>query len=130
MVQKVCQYMTTHFGNASSTDHIVGDRAAKAVTIATQHLAQLVGASPKEVIFTSGATESINIAIQGCIAACPDVLPRIAVSTVEHKAVLDTCKALAKKGKAEIIYICVDAQGRIDLNRLEQICQSGVSGVA
>lgn len=127
VAEKVLQYMTTCFGNASSTDHVFGDKAAAAVSQAAQHLAQLVGASPKEIIFTSGATESINLAIQGTIAASHDSSPRIAISPVEHQAVLDTCKALEKKRRAEIIYLRVDSQGRLDLNHLEQTCRDGVS---
>ena len=122
-------YMTTAFGNASSTDHTYGDDAKKAVDQACFNVAELVGASPKEIIFTSGATESINLVIQGSIP--PDnastTKPRIGVLPVEHKAVLDTCYALAKKGLAEIIDIQVDSKGRLDINHLEEVCASGLS---
>lgn len=122
-------HMTTVFGNSSSTDHIYGDKAAKAVSLARREVAQLVGASPREVIFTSGATESINLAIQGTILKQIDNInkPRIAVSPLEHKAVLDTCQAIAKKGFTELIYLKVDAQGRLNLEDLEQVCQQGLS---
>ena len=122
-------YMTTEFGNASSTDHIYGDRAAKAVSEARSQVAELVGASVREVIFTSGATESINLAIQGTIFKQIENnnKPRIAFSPLEHKAVLDTCQAIAKKGLAELIHLKVDSQGRLDLEHLEQVCKQGLS---
>jgi cysteine desulfurase len=123
-------YMTTAYGNASSIDHIYGDEAEQAVKKAAQQIAQLVNASAKEIIFTSGATESINLAIQGHLLSVtqpPSKPPRIAVSPVEHKAVLDSCQALAKKRLAEIIYLPIDRQGRLDLADIEQVCRSGVS---
>jgi cysteine desulfurase len=122
-------YMTTAFGNASSIDHVYGDEAETAVSKAHHYLAELVGASPKDVIFTSGATESINLAIQGSIlnTISNQNKPRIAVSTVEHKAVLDTCYALAKKGLAEIVSLRVDSKGRLDLENLEQVGKNGLS---
>lgn len=122
-------YMTTEFGNASSTDHIYGDRAAKAVSKARNQVAELVGASSRKVIFTSGATESINLAIQGTVYKQINNgnKPRIAFSPLEHKAVLDTCQAIAKKGLAETVYLQVDSKGRLDLEHLEQVCQQGLS---
>jgi cysteine desulfurase len=122
-------YMTTAFGNASSIDHAYGDEAEEAVSRAAIHIAQLVGAAPREIIFTSGATESINIAIQGStyFNSIGETKPRIAVSPVEHKAVLDTCRALAKKGLAEIVSLRVDSKGRLDLKHLEEACASGIA---
>ena len=122
-------YMITEFGNASSTDHIYGDRVAKAVSKARSQVAELVGASAREVIFTSGATESINLAIQGTVHEQINNgnKPRIAFSPLEHKAVLDTCQAIAKKGLAELIYLKVDSQGRLDLEHLEKVCEQSVS---
>ncbi len=134
--------MTTAFGNANSVDHGYGDEAAKAVKQASQQIAELINASPKEIIFTSGATESINLAIQGQISTCFDFAQhksldchisqqntpaKIIVSPVEHKAVLDTCKALAKKGLAEIIWLKVNQQAQIDLEHLEKVCCDGAS---
>lgn len=122
-------YMTTEFGNASSTDHIYGDRAAKAISQARSQVAELIGASVREVIFTSGATESINLAIQGTIfkQIGNNNKPRIAFSPLEHKAVLDTCRAIAKKGLAELIHLKVDSQGKLDLEHLEKACKQGLS---
>ncbi|WP_019505249.1 cysteine desulfurase family protein [Pleurocapsa sp. PCC 7319] len=121
--------MTTTFGNASSTDHIYGDEAAKALSKARCQVAELVGASSKEVIFTSGATESINLAIQGTIFKHIDNKnqPCIAFSPLEHKAVLDTCQAISKKRLANLIFFQVDSFGRLDLEHLEQVCKQGLS---
>jgi cysteine desulfurase len=129
VAELMVHYMTTEFGNASSIDHIYGDKAAKAVSQARNQIAELVGASAREVIFTSGATESINLAIQGTIFKHFDknYKPRIALSPLEHKAVLDTCQAISKKGFAELIYLKVDSQGRLDLEYLEQVCKQGLS---
>ncbi|MEH2055907.1 MAG: cysteine desulfurase family protein [Nostoc sp.] len=118
--------MTTAFGNANSVDHGYGDEAAKAVKQARQNIAELINASVKEIIFTSGATESINLAIQGHINQ-QNTPATIIVSPVEHKAVLDTCKALAKKGLAEIIWLNVNQQAQIDLEHLEKVCAAGAS---
>ena len=120
-------YLTTAFGNASSIDHIYGDEAKTAVSTFRQHIPQLINASPKEIIFTSGATESINLAIQGSIYSNnSEHIPCIAVSPVEHKAVLDTCEILRKKGLAELIYLQVDNQGRFDLENITNICKKGI----
>lgn len=128
VAEKVLYFMTQGFGNASSIDHEVGDRAEAAVKQATRHVADLVGATPRDIIFTSGATESLNLAIQGTVQHLErsGIKPRIAISTVEHKAVLDTCNALHKQGRIELIHIPVDTQARLDLGQLEQACASGV----
>jgi cysteine desulfurase len=121
--------MTKAFGNASSIDHSYGDEAEQAVSQAAIHVAKLIRASPKEVIFTSGATESINLAIQGSILEKTTNKTRlcIAVLPIEHKAVLDTCYALAKKGLAEVINLQIDSKGRLDLDHVEKVCASGLS---
>lgn len=120
-------YMTEEFGNASSTDHEYGDRASTAIKQAAKSVADLIGASPREIIWTSGATESINLVIQGSLAANPDKPHRIALLPLEHKAVLDTCQAFEKRGWAELIYLKVDSKGRLDLDHLEQVCSEGLS---
>ena len=127
VAELMLHYMTTEFGNASSTDHVYGDRAAKAVSQARSQVAELVGASAREVIFTSGATESINLAIQGTIHKQIDSKPRIAFSPLEHKAVLDTCQAISKKALAELTHLKVNSQGRLNLEHLEQVCKQGLS---
>jgi cysteine desulfurase len=119
-------FMTTAFGNASSIDHVYGDEAEKAVLQAAFNVAKLIGASPKEVILTSGATESINLAIQGSLDNSSKK-HRIAVLPVEHKAVLDTCYALSKKELVEVVSLQIDSKGRLDIKHLEKVCASGLS---
>ncbi|MFM6205959.1 aminotransferase class V-fold PLP-dependent enzyme, partial [Planktothrix sp.] len=126
VAEKVIYYMTRAFGNASSTDHSYGDESAQAVKKARQQVAELINASPKEIVFTSGATESINLAIQGHIAQ-QNSPSRLIVSPVEHKAVLDTCEVIAKKGLAEIVWLQVDQQAHIDLEYLQKVCQQGAN---
>lgn len=123
----VLQYMTEEFGNASSTEHEYGDRAERAVKQAAKYVADVVGASAREIVWTSGATESINLAIQGSLAPNPQKPHRIALLPLEHKAVLDTCLALEKRGWAELIYLQVDSKGRLDLDHLKQVCAEGVA---
>jgi cysteine desulfurase len=127
VADRIYHYMTEDFGNASSTEHEWGDRAAAAVKQAATHLAELIGASPREIIWTSGATESINLAIQGSLTRNPEKPHRIALLPLEHKAVLDTCKAYEKRGWAELIYLTVDAKGRLNLDQIEQVCAQGLS---
>jgi cysteine desulfurase len=119
--------MVEEFGNASSTDHEWGDRAEAAVKQAAKQVADLVGATPREIVWTSGATESINLVIQGSLAANPEKPHRIALLPIEHKAVLDTCQALEKRGWAELIFLQVDSKGRLALDDLERVCAQGLS---
>jgi cysteine desulfurase len=126
VAEKVLYYMTSAFGNPSSMTHCYSDEAEQAVNLAREQIANLIKANPKEIIFTSGATESINLAIFGCIKSC-ETKHKIAVLPLEHKAVLDTCKNLSKKNIAETIYLKIDSQGRLDLNDLEEKCKEGLS---
>ncbi|NJK38828.1 MAG: aminotransferase class V-fold PLP-dependent enzyme [Oscillatoriales cyanobacterium RM2_1_1] len=123
----VYRFITEDFDNASSIDHEWGDRAEQAVKQAAKQVANLVGASPREIIWTSGATESINLAIQGSFTFPPHQPQCIALSPLEHKAVLDTCQALAKRGWVELVYLPVDSQGRLDLEYLEKVCCNGIA---
>ncbi|MDJ1182809.1 cysteine desulfurase family protein [Roseofilum casamattae] len=128
IADRILEILTVTFGNPSSIDHCYGDEAAAAVKAARQQVARLVNAAPKEIVFTSGATESINIAIQGHFPQCTGLPPaRLIVSPVEHKAVLDTCQALEKDGLAEIKWLNVDRQARIDLEHLEHLCSQGAA---
>jgi cysteine desulfurase len=106
------------FGNAAST-HSYGWQAAEAVTIAREQLAQLVGAVKEEIIFTSGATESINLALRGVTESYASKGNHIITCATEHKAVLDTVTHLSKKGMS-ITTLGVNAHGEIDLKELEQ----------
>src|SRR5713226_5508996 len=90
-------YFTSDFGNAASRNHAFGWRAEAAVETARQQVAALIGASEKEIVFTSGATESDNLAIKGVVEYHKDKGNHVVTSCIEHKAVLDTCKHLEQQ---------------------------------
>ncbi len=112
VLQAMMPYFTEVFGNAASRNHEYGWTAEAAVERARQQVAKLIGATEKEIIFTSGATESNNLAIQGVAEMYKEKGNHIITSPIEHKAVLDTCHALEKKG-FEITYLPVDHYGRV-----------------
>ena len=91
-------YFTEHFGNASSKNHPFGWNAGKAVENAREQVAALIGARFREIVFTSGATESNNLAIKGVAARAPKHRRHIVTVATEHRAVLDPCEALARDG--------------------------------
>lgn len=111
-------YFTEHYGNAASRNHPFGWEAEEAVDYAREQVAKLIGADPKEIIFTSGATESDNLAIKGVYEMYASKGNHIITVTTEHKAVLDTCKHIEKLG-GEVTYLTVNAEGLIDLKELE-----------
>ena len=121
-------YMLEAFGNASSVDHVFGDAAQRATEVAKERVAELLGASDSRVIFTSGATEAINLAIQGLVRLDSDRTGpvRIVVSAIEHPAVLHTCEALKNQGLASVDVLRVDRQARIDVQELARRCRKGV----
>lgn len=119
VLETMMPYLSHKFGNASSKSHIFGWTAEEAVNIARQQTAQLIGAEENEIIFTSGATESINLAIKGVFEAYQGKGNHIITAVTEHKAVLDTCRRLEKSG-AEVTYLRVNSDGLIDLQQLEQ----------
>jgi len=112
-------FFTQNFGNAASRNHSFGWSAEEAVDYAREQVAKLIGADPKEIIFTSGATEGDNLAIKGVYEMYASKGNHIITTTIEHKAVLDTCKHLEKLG-AEVTYLPVDAEGMINLRDLEK----------
>lgn len=111
-------YLKNDFGNAASQTHQAGWIAASAIKKAREQVAALIHSEPDEIYFTSGATESINIALQGLQQAFMDGKNHLITCATEHKAVLDTCKYLQSRG-AEITFLSVNREGRIDLNELE-----------
>ncbi len=111
-------YLTDVFGNAASRNHPFGWQAEEGVDYARQQIAALIGCSDKEIIFTSGATESDNLGIKGVFEMYAQKGNHIITTTTEHKAVLDTCKHLEKVG-ARVTYLPVDAEGLISLAELE-----------
>jgi len=112
-------YFTEKYGNAASRNHEFGWKAEEAVESARGQIARLIHASPREIIFTSGATESNNLAIKGVAEAHRAKGNHIVTQATEHKAVLDTCKRLEKYG-FEVTYLPVDRDGLIDLESLRR----------
>ena len=106
-------YLTDKFGNAASRTHRYGWEAEEAVQTARQQVAALINASPEDIIFTSGATESDNLALKGIAWAYRDQGHHLITTTTEHKAILDTCKALEQQG-FEVTYVPVDRAGLVD----------------
>ena len=111
-------WFTEKFGNASSRNHTYGWEAEEAVEIARESVAATIGALPKEIIFTSGATEANNIALQGVAKKYQDQGKHIITVKTEHKAVMDVCQHLSKDG-FDITYLTVDKDGILDLNKFE-----------
>jgi cysteine desulfurase len=118
VLETMIPYFTENFGNAASRNHSFGWHAEEAVDYAREQIAQLIGADPKEIIFTSGATEGDNLGIKGVYEMYASKGNHIITCTTEHKAVLDTCKHLEKLG-AEVTYLEVQPDGLIDLKELE-----------
>lgn len=117
VLEEMMPYFSEKFGNSSSVQHAFGWDAEEAVGIGRERVARLIHAKPQEVVFTSGATEAINMALFGLVEANPRKNHMITCVT-EHKAVLDCCKALERKGLC-VTYLDVDPIGQIDLDELE-----------
>jgi len=113
VVQAMLPYFTEKFGNAASRNHTFGWAGEEAVENARAQVALLIGATPKEIIFTSGATESDNLMIKGVAEMYREKGNHIITQAIEHKAVLDTCKRLEKEG-FEVTYLPVGKDGRVD----------------
>ena len=118
VLEAMTPYFLEHFGNAASRNHPFGWQAEEAVDYAREQVAQLIGADPKEIIFTSGATESDNLGIKGVFEMYAQKGNHIITAVTEHKAVLDTCKHIEKLG-GEVTYLSVQPDGLIDLKELE-----------
>jgi len=118
VVQAMLPYFTEKFGNAASRSHALGWEAEEAVEMAREQVARLVGAEPKEIVFTSGATEADNLAIKGVVEMYAAKGNHVITVVTEHKAVLDTCHHLEKSG-GEVTWLPVDEDGLISLADLE-----------
>src|SRR5262245_24552133 len=108
-------YFKEQFGNAASRNHEFGWGAEEAVENARKQIAALIGATAKEIIFTSGATESNNLALKGVAEMYAEQGNHIITAATEHKAILDTCKRLEKRG-VRVTYLPVQANGLVDLD--------------
>lgn len=119
VLEAMLPYFTSQFGNAASRNHSFGWSAEEAVENARAQIARLIGATPKEIIFTSGATESDNLAIKGVAEMYRERGRHIITQVTEHKAVLDTCKRLEKQGYT-MTYLPIKKDGRINLDDLRR----------
>jgi len=119
VLEKMIPFFTRYFGNAASHSHVFGWQAEEAVKISREQVAGLINAEPSEIIFTSGATESDNLALKGIYEMHVAKGNHIITVKTEHKAVLDSCKHLKKLG-AEVTYLDVNGEGVIDTNELEK----------
>ena len=114
------------FGNPHSSDHVVGWRASEAVREAAESVGGLIGADGDEIVFTSGATESNNLALQGLVQRAPDGRDRILVSAIEHKCVLAAAKALSRNQDIAVETIPVDRDGFVDFDALQKLVNERV----
>src|SRR6202522_2134515 len=117
VLEEMLPYFMEKFGNSASRNHPFGWAAEEAVELSRERIAKLIGATPKEIIFTSGATESDNLAIKGVAEMYREKGNHIITAVTEHKAVLDTCKRLEKYGY-RVTYLPVQKDGLVDLEDL------------
>ena len=120
VMEAMLPWFTQKFGNAASRTHSFGWEADKAVEAARAEVAALIGADPSEIVFTSGATESDNLAIKGAVEAYRAKGNHLVTVATEHKAVLDPCRALEREGKAAVTVLPVDRDGLVDLEALRR----------
>ena len=123
VIEAMVPFLGEIYGNAASRNHAFGWAAEEAVDRGRSQIADLVGARPKEIIFTSGATESDNLAIKGVAEFYADKGNHIITAVTEHKAVLDTCQALERANIAEVTYLPVDQYGRVDVDDVKKAIQ-------
>jgi cysteine desulfurase len=114
VVEAMLPFFTEKFGNAASRNHSFGWEAEEAVDKARNQIAAIINGKPKEIIFTSGATESDNLAIKGIVEFYKDKGNHVITCVTEHKAVLDSCRAMERAGKASVTYLPVDRYGMVD----------------
>ncbi len=119
VVEAMMPFLTQHFGNAASRNHAFGWAAEEAVELARERIAKLIGASPKEIIFTSGATESDNMALKGVVEFYGHKGKHIITAMTEHKAIIDTARHLEREG-CEVTWLPVGTDGLIDPAEVEK----------
>ena len=120
VLKKMLPYFNDIYGNPHSRNHSYGWYAEEAVELAREQISQIINANPKEIIFTSGATESNNLAIKGLAEFYGDKKKHIITCVTEHKCVLESCRYLAEKKGFKVTYLPVNADGLIDLNLLKK----------
>ncbi|HSQ57061.1 MAG TPA: aminotransferase class V-fold PLP-dependent enzyme, partial [Gemmata sp.] len=119
VVAAMLPYFTEKYGNAASRNHPFGWEAEEAVENAREKIAAIIGATAKEIIFTSGATESDNLAIKGVAAMYKKKGNHVVTQATEHKAVLDTCKRLERDG-FQVTYLPVDRYGQVNADQVRE----------
>src|SRR5579872_3211044 len=117
VVEAMLPYFTEHFGNAASRNHAFGWEAEEAVENAREQVAALIGTGPKEIIFTSGATESDNLALKGVAAMYKKKGNHIITAVTEHKAIIDPCKRLERDG-FQVTFLPVDKYGQVSAQQV------------
>ena len=127
--EKMRPWHTTAFGNPGSRDHRFGWDAAAAVEEARYHVAALINAVPSEIVFTSCATESINLAVKGWAFRRGGIRRAIVTTPVEHEAVLESCRWLEAGGHVQATYLAVDAAGRLELREVERAVHASRAGL-
>lgn len=129
VLETMLPYFTERFGNAASKSHLFGWQAEEAVDLAREQVADLIGAEPNEIVFTSGATEANNLALKGVFEMFASKGNHIITCNIEHKAVLDTSKHLENLG-AEVTYLRADSNGLIAAKKVEEAIQSNTILIA
>ena len=119
VVEAMLPFFTEHYGNASSRHHAFGQKAREAVEEAREQVANLIGAGAREIVFTSGATESDNLAIKGIAAMYRSQGDHVVTVVTEHKAVLDPCRRLAQEGY-RVTFLPVDRQGQVTAEQVAE----------
>jgi cysteine desulfurase len=120
VLEAMLPYFTEKFGNAASRTHAFGQEASRAAEAAREEVAALLGADASEIVFTSGATESDNLAIKGVVDFFRGKRDHVVTVATEHPAVLDSCRALERDGKASVTYLPVKKDGLLELDRLRE----------
>jgi cysteine desulfurase len=120
VMEAMIPWFTEKFGNAASRTHSFGKEAAQAVEAARAEIARLIGADPSEIVLTSGATESDNLALKGVVEQYREKGNHVVTVATEHKAVLDSCRALEQAGRAKVTVLPVKKDGLVDLEELRR----------
>src|SRR5437870_697815 len=123
VLEAMLPYFSERYGNAASRHHSFGWEAKDAVDQAREQVAELIGADAREIVFTSGATESNNLALRGVAGMCRNLGNHIITSVTEHKAILDPCKRLQREG-FEVTFLPVDKYGQVSAEQVDQAITS------